>query len=296
MSNTILFIYPSWESRSVNGFIRNTDSEAISKIILLKNKSPHNKDSVENNIGKILDFSKTKNISCKEIVLSAEPTSIWSTLYQEVDFISKGDKVIMDVTTMSRNIIWTLLFFLKQKLSKISIVYHQPEKYDDTWISREPESPRLLFKHSGVMEVGKKTCLIIITSYDVDRTRQIIMKYEPSRVILLVQRGEQLENHIRNSPELHENISREMGVLDVKSILIDSFADDFGYSVLEEAVQSNLNYNIILASFGPKVSAISAYRLQSNYPQIALAYLPCKEYNVNYCKGIGNTISKEIEL
>lgn len=54
--------------------------------------------------------------------------------------------------------------------------------------------------------------------------------------------------------------------------------------------------NFILTSLGPKLSAISAYQCYLEHPEIALSYLPCKEYNVDYCHGIGDRFSKTIQF
>ena len=68
---------------------------------------------------------------------------------------------------------------------------------------RQPETPRLLFKHSGIIELGLPTYLIIITGYDPERTRQVLGYYEPQKVFLVIQTGNQLNNNIKNTKELH---------------------------------------------------------------------------------------------
>jgi hypothetical protein len=52
----------------------------------------------------------------------------------------------------------------------------------------------------------------------------------------------------------------------------------------------------VVSSLGPKLSAISVYKTFLKHPEIALTYIPCREYNENYCEGIGDSYESEMQF
>lgn len=295
--NNILFSYPSWEERAYISFKENVEYYKIHKAYIIRNVKSLNKEKTTFYLTKIEENCTNNNIDINFIDIESDGVVIWNTLKECVNNLSKDDNIILDITTMSRNIIWTLLFFFRESYPQITIVYYQPNNYSDTWISKEPETPRLLFKHSGLIELGLPTYLIIITGYDPERTRQVLGYYEPQKVFLVIQTGEQLNNHIKNTKELHISACENVGISNIEIAEIDSYNESFGLDNIEKII---LEYkgraNFILTSLGPKLSAISAYQCYLKHPEIALSYLPCKEYNIDYCHGIGNKFSKKLNF
>ena len=175
-------------------------------------------------------------------------------------------------------------------------MYHQPYKYSNEWLSRDAELPRLLFKHSGIVSIEKQTLLVIITGFDLERTKQLVYFYNPSRVILLIQKPNRLDENTRNTSRLHADECMKMGVK-TEYMEIDCYSEDWGYGVIEKVISENLeSFNIVVSSLGPKLSAVSVYKTFINHPEIALTYIPCKEYNVNYCEGIGNSFEGHVKF
>jgi hypothetical protein len=183
---------------------------------------------------------------------------------------------------MPRSIIWTLFFFFKQKYEQVTVIYHKPESYSDTWLSKDPDIPQLLFKHSGIIEFGKPTALFVLAGYDEDRVTQLINYYEPQNIIV---------------GECNRRQSCKYGIAKPEIFDIDEYDTTWGYNTIEAKVKNILETsNLIVASLGPKTGAISVYQCFIKYPQIALAYVPCKEFNIDYCNGIGNQFIKTIDL
>ena len=153
-------------------------------------------------------------------------------------------------------------------------------------------------KHSGIYDLGKETTLIMITGFDEERTKYLLYKFEPKKVYLLVQSGQQYDNLDRNNVMIHTNICREFGLKeeDIISNHINAYSDDLGYNAINNAINAEIDSNIILASFGPKPSAVAAYRCYMQHPEIALCYLPCNEYNPKYCQGIGDSVSYTLDF
>lgn len=288
----ILILYPSWESRSYSGFLRDIEKFSFSHCIVFRNAT-HHCDETQKQVEEIRKKCTDNRIDISYLDIDGDVATNWKIIEEKIaTFVDKEDKILLDITTMSRNIVWSLLYFLKAKVKNVDIVYHKPETYNNDWISREPEQPRLLFKHSGIYDLAKKTTLILVTGFDEDRTKYMLHKYEPQKVYLLVQEGEQFNNKIRNDESAHRIVCEEFGLNkdNIISKQIDSYSPDFGFEVVESVVTEEKQSNIILASFGPKPSAIAAYRCHMRHPEIALCYLPCKDYNIDYCQGIGDSL------
>ena len=288
MKNNIVFICPSWEERSILGFEKNLNDLNPIKVIAIVKEYPINGAEILKSIERIQALCKKKSVTYIQFLWSNSPVNNNIKLdgfFKEE--MSCSSHVYFDITTMPRDIIWTFLSFFNHYSNKVDIRYYQPNRYNDEWLSKEPYSPRLLLKHSGIIEMGKPTCVIVVTSFDVERTKQIVAKFEPQKVILCIQNGEQFSNQKRNQIIEHEMVCRDVGVNDISSIKIDSFDKDFGYNVINEHLGSLSDYNVILTSFGPKLSSIGVYMAYLSHPKIALCYVPCKEYNINYSKGIG---------
>lgn len=289
---TILILYPSWESRSYSGFLRDIKKSSFSHSIIIRNATHHCEETQKQN-EEICKICSKSHIAISYLDIDGDVANNWRIIEGEIGtFVDKEDKISIDITTMSRNIVWSLLYFLRAKVKNVDIVYHKPEAYNNDWISREPEQPRLLFKHSGIYDLAKRTTLILVTGFDEDRTKYMLYKYEPQKVYLLVQEGEQFNNKKRNDEAVHRSVCEDFGLSkdNILSKRIDSYSPDFGFEVVESVIKEENLSNIILTSFGPKPSAIAAYRCYMQHPEIALCYLPCKDYNINYCQGIGDSL------
>lgn len=294
----ILVLYPSWESRSYSGFLKDIEKTNFTNAIIIRNITNHC-DETQKQIDTISRRCTDEGIYLTYIDINNDLIQNWRIIGEQIDLIvCKDDNITMDITTMSRNVIWSLLYFIRVKVKTINIVYHRPESYKNEWISREPEQPRLLFKHSGIYDLDKKTTLIIVTGFDEERTKYMLYKYEPKKVYLLIQEGGQFNNNERNDEKKHRFVCEEFGLNKNNIILkqIDSYSANFGFDTLMSAVEAEFQSNIILASFGPKPSAIAAYRCYLQHPEIALCYLPCKEYNINYCQGIGECLEYTLDF
>lgn len=292
----ILMVYPSWEERSALGFDKDIESKKFDRVILFENAAPINSEKIAPIIAEIERKCNDSKMKCDRIILDFNSASCWGELKDLMASVNSDDSIKLDICTMSRNLIWALLFFLKEKVASVDIVYHQPYKYSNEWLSRDAELPRLLFKHSGIVSIEKQTLLVIITGFDLERTKQLVYFYNPGRVILLIQKPNRLDDNTRNTSKLHADECIKMGVkTEVKEI--DCYDEDWGYGVIEKVVSENLeSYNIVVSSLGPKLSAVSVYKTFLKHPEIALTYIPCKEYNINYCEGIGNSFEGTIKF
>ena len=288
VANNILFVFPDWEERALSGFARNLQDLYFDQIFVINYGDGLHLESTSANIDKIMKMSSDHHSEVRSIKLSKEHSiSNWNVLANELTGISfEEKKIYMDITTMPREIIWMMLYNLKKWVKNIHYTYHQPECYSQDWLTREPDTPRLLFKHSGIIDPFKQTALLIVPGFDSERVSQLIGFFDPKKVLLGIQLGSQFSNHLRNNGKLHKIEA------DYEIVEIDGYSSDMGYSALEVCVSQHIEeYNIVVTSLGPKLTALSLYKLFQKHDEIALAYIPCKDFNLRYSAGIGETIN-----
>jgi hypothetical protein len=281
--NNILIIFPSWEERSTLGFQRDIEKcQNLSEVVLFRFENSAHPVETGKSISEIKSMCSSKNIVPEDIIIPNSEVEKWRKLDDFVKNLDKNDEVYVDITTMPRSIIWTLFFFFRQKYKFITVIYHKPHEYSQEWLSKDPDIPQLLFKHSGIIEFGKPTTLFVLTGYDEDRVIQLVNYYDPQNVIV---------------GECNQRKQCNYGIVQPEIITIDEYDNSWGYDVIEKKIDKILQTsNIIIASLGPKTGAISVYQCFMKYPQIALAYVPCKEFNIKYCTGIGETFIKEVQF
>lgn len=285
--NITLYTVLGWEERfllSTNHILEKYD---IDKVCLICFTDYSHMNNMNKNRKAIKDLLIEKNIDLNFIELEySDSISNWKKLGDFFNSV-KPKEVIINITTFPRETIWTFLFFLRLSSPRVTYVYYKPQSYDkgDGGLTKNHKSPRLLFKHSGVFDLDKKLALFIITGFDHNRTDLLIEHYEPTKVVYLSQKGKQFENMKRNcgiSPKTaYENVI-------IENISFDSYNINESYNTLVELIKNNSDYNIIITSQGPKTSAISTYNAYLENKNVALAYVPAREFSGEYSFGFNN--------
>lgn len=285
--NKSIIVNASWESRFLSGLIKLVTDIKPSKILMFYSHEYEHLSS--ENIKEVKKICKKKNINLTCLKLySSDTARTWKIIVERVaKFINSENLVTLDISTMTREVVWYICHILSKQCVSIQFAYHKPISYSD-WLSRDPGKPRMLYKQSGIQHMGRPTTLFIQTGFDVERVRQLYQFYDPTQLILGLQTGDQYGN-IHNNRELHiEYFSR---FRNVSFVDIDGYSSDSTYNTLYLHIEPLVSSaNIIFSSLGPKVAAISLYLLQKVFPSISLSYAPSIEYNPKYSFGIANTI------
>lgn len=284
--NTLIAVL-GWEDRFYEGIKSDLDNYSFQQLIILRyTECDHLTIKSRELIEKLCDKN---GIELKYLEISdldtVEKWKVFDDYFSNQDNV--GKRILLDISTMPRDTIWSLLYFLNSLNNSIDYIYHTPKAYNSDWLTKEPGKPRLLFKHSGISKLGAHTALIILTGFEVERTKQLVQFFEPKLTYLGVQKGSQYDNEKRNA-ENHESIK---GYTETKEFELDAYASDNGYSSIKEQIDELKNqYNIIVASLGPKPTSIAMYRAYLDNSEIALAYVPAKEFNKEYSIGISGKI------
>lgn len=281
MENCNLITVLGWEDRFVKGIDIIIEKNNIKSILLIVFSDYSTMDKMKENKSYVEKIADKNNICFIEIVLEYNDSiGNWKKLN---DYFKKNKlyNVLLNLTTIPRETIWTLLFFLKKNNREVEYVYFKPKDYFNGWLTKNHKEPRLLFKHSGIFQLEKKLALFVVTGFDESRLLQLIEYYEPAKLIIFNQTGEQYDNLNRN-----KSIQSKLE-LEIEKVEIDSYDVDSSTLLLNEFIDRNNEFNIILASQGPKTSSISTYNCYLNSEKrIALAYVPARDFNNKYSKGI----------
>lgn len=296
MENSLtLFSVLGWEERFVLGTYQILENYKISNVYLVCFADYSQMKNMKENKQKIIDILITKGIELTILELNYDNSiSNWHKLD---DFFKTSifKNVLLNITTFPRETIWMFLYFLRLHEVGVRYIYYKPLSYDNSegGLTKNHKSPRLLFKHSGVFDINKKLVIFLITGFDTQRMDLIIEHYEPDKVVYLSQEGEQFENMKRNSgifpKTAYKNIIEE-------NLAINCYEINQLHEELKKLTDSHKEYNIIISSQGPKTSAISTYLVYLDNNNLALSYVPAREFSGDYSSGFNNLpIAGEIE-
>lgn len=294
MTQTDLLIFvASWEERCALGLMDDLRTYVPKHVELYYIDSYSDRTGPTREQAERLCKEHGATISSHELP-SDSPAGCWTILSDILsEFSGQNISVVVDLTTMPRDIIWMLLWFLEDLNAQISYVYHRPANYSKEWLTRDPRKPRLVYKLSGLAQLGARTALLVLAGYDVERTAHLMRHFEPSITLLGLQvLGDDADNDCR----MREHRERFESDDAVRIFELDAYSADHGESVLQSQL-GNLpeSHNVIMSSLGPKPTAISLYRIQRIDPRIALAYAPSREFNIEYSSGIGDAIRGTVE-
>jgi len=274
----------SWEERFLRG-MSDLLREVNPKIIVMffyKDKefaqwSAQNRENLKSNC-------KRLGIEVIEHELTfASPSDAWRIIGSSLADIpmNPGD-VTLDISTMPREAIWSICHVLRSKQASLQYTYHRPEKYGD-WLSRDPGRPRIVYKQGGIQHLGRLTALVIQTGYDVERSKQLVRFFEPAKLYLGLQTGEQYGNIEQNKNKHLSAFTRhgDMTSFDTDGYSLAGTVD----SLKKHVAPLTEEYNVVIASLGPKVSALGLYVFKMSHASVALCYAPSNDVNRAYSTG-----------
>lgn len=278
----------SWEDRFRIGFEKLIEEVCPSSIIMYF-YSEYESWSKENR-ERAKELCNKKGINVLEQELSfKEPVESWKTIFSVIsEKVKNKSSITLDITTMPRETIWSICDMLGDKKAKIQYSYHEPKDYGE-WLSRDPGRPRMVYKLGGICNLGLPTTLMVLTGFDVARTKQLARFYEPENLILGLQEGEQYENIEKNRKPHLNAFKRDKKIIWID---LDCYNLNKTLSVLDDKVAPLVeNSNVILSSLGPKISALALYKFHEKYPSTAMSYAPSNEFSKDYSLGYKKTDS-----
>ena len=283
-SESVLIAFGSWEDRFKLGFSKDLANGMGRALVFYFGDYA---ERTAENRGAVEAKCESSGIGCVSRRLSVyDPAANWRTVRESVEEETEGcERVLVDISTMPREVIWYVLWAIDQRKVDVSYVYHTPKNYGPGWLSRDPRTPRLVYKMSGIALPDRRTALLVTAGFDLQRVMRLIYWCEPSVLLVGLQsnsvfgrNSEAMEVHRKEISKQHE----------CRFFELDAYGKDQGLAAVEEEVAGlDGAWNIVMSSLGPKLTAISLYRLQRRQPEIGLVYAPSTEFSEEYSYGIG---------
>lgn len=294
MRDGLLVMVAGWEDRFLPGLSRDLEDQRIRKVLMYwfdsyGARTKHNRDIVRS-------ICNRKGVELVTHRLEIDnPPNNWKIIVGSIEDVVKNCRsVLIDISSMPRDIIWYVLWKIDHYLSETELearyVYHSPTDYPKKgWLSRDPRSPRLVYKLSGVALPMCKTALLVTVGFDIQRVKRLIGWLEPAKLIVGIQAESQFERNDSVMNEYREMFRGEYDEDNCSIFDLDAYSADRGMSSIRSELDNlGRDYNIIMASLGPKLTAVSLYKIQRGDDTIGLAYTPANQYSENYSIGIGD--------
>lgn len=270
MNNEIYISFTSWEDRFFKAYEQDIKENEFNKIILLNYKNGHHNEVKNKKIGKT-NISKTINLNINN------NKENWKIIKETIENI-KENSVLINISTMPRNIVFFLLHFLNAHGVDIKTIYYNAEKHGP-YLTENPKLPELALQHSGIFETKKKTILVVLLGYDEKRLYQLYNHFEPEKIIILFEKNHQTQ--------IDKELDFDFNIIKNEKYPIDSFIENNILDLLEDKVTPlQKTHNIILCSLGPKLSSIEVFKYSNKYPNIALCYVSSEIYSEDYSTGV----------
>jgi hypothetical protein len=230
----------------------------------------------------VLAAARAAGASAVETEIDLEqPRTAWAAAVETARALqAEVETVALDGTTMPREMTWFLLHALGELGIDVDYAYVPAGSYGD-WLSKESLEPRLVLKRSGILFPDKPTCVVAMSGFDLGRLNQLVSFFEPARVEIARQVGDRYDNLGRNAPHLSE-YTRHASFFDFDGFDLSGAS----HAILKARIEPLLlDYNVLLASLGPKLAAVTAFEITAELPDVALVYIPSSSYNREYSKG-----------
>ena len=291
--NDLLICFASWEDRFALGFERNVRSSPFRKTLVFYFKEYSERTDVGRRT--VSEICTQEEIDYMLVDLDGEdPVDTWSTVRLRVtEAIDRCESVFVDISTMPRDIIWYILNLVDcSQASHVQYVYYSPKGYGDEWLSRDPRSPRLIYKLSGLASPKSQVTLLITVGFDLQRATRLIDWCEPNRIIIGCQGGTRFSINEQWMTEHRTKLEKQYPCTFFE---LDAYTKDCGMASVREAlVDVPETDNVLLSSLGPKLTAVSLYKIRRDNKRYGLVYAPSREFSSHYSFGVGQRFQGSI--
>ena len=231
-----------------------------------------------------------------------DPVGSFRNMGQVFDglFENQPKRVVMDITTFTREALLMLLLFLHRNMrsqDSLELLYVPAMDYSvgeegsRKWLSKGISEVRSVLGFPGEMKPSRPTHMIVMAGFEFERAVEMVNICEPSFVSIGF--GDRTEDatayHQDLNEEVVERLSRAFGE-------VDSFtfrAYDIGGSRIDLAnqIRRHADCNVVVAPMHTKISTVGAALLAIDDDRVQLCYAPAKIYNVE-----GYSVASEIYL
>jgi hypothetical protein len=213
-------------------------------------------------------------------------------LLEQFDQFSASDPLncVVDVTCLTHEALLILFAILKFRLpngSTTTFLYTPAKEYDpgtdssEKWLSKGIRNLRSVLGYPGQLMPSRKTHLIVLVGFEVDRTLKLIEAMEPSSLTLGMGRQPTNESHTSTNQQKHGRLKTlfpHAGMFEFSTSNPFDARDD-----ILKVFDKHPDQNIVLAPMNTKISTLGAALAVGQREHVQICYAPARIYNVeNY--------------
>ena len=227
-----------------------------------------------------------------------DPDEIFNTFEKVLfEYFSEnsGNTILIDISSFRREELFMILFLLKIYNNEFpnvicNLIYMEVDRMSDEWLSRNTQKIRSVLGYSGDPQQSKRTCLVVMVGHELNRAKDIIDAYDPSRLLI----GKGLEEESINE-ELHKKNNSFYSALNAYygeecSSFEFSLLDPIKVRDLLRGLCSDEKYNYVIAPLNNKISCIGVGLFALEEPDIQVCYSYMLDYNKPNYSSSGNNI------
>lgn len=287
----VLLCFASFEARSTT-IPLSLDTDRIKKAIVFRSNSIDNQSAV-NAICKKIPNSKVVDLDLDNPISAARKLT---EVVKELPSL-ENYPLVVDITTFTHEILAILLklvYLNKDKFPYILCLYNGAYDYSNSkkdglkqmWLSKGCRDVRNVVGYPGKMRSAAKTCLIILTGFELERATRLIELLEPDRIILGKGTEPTHPNHLEAMQYFQRKFDEWKASYKYSNCIEFAFScKDFEMTVnaLKEQILKNPEDNYIIVPLNTKLSTIAVASVALCKPEIQICYAVPEMYNTkNY--------------
>lgn len=260
--------------------------DKVKRVFIFENKEfedkvEKNRKNLRRHFGK---NSSVVHVSINDPVMTADSIN---RVIQEV--VSEGAKrILIDITTFTHEGLLILLVLLRRGLThgeSVYFAYNSAKDYavgmknEEKWLSKGVNEIRSVLGYLGSLSPARKSHLIVIAGYEVERAAKLIDEYEPSQLSLGMGGSNTSINsylHGLNVKFCKELTQKYKNVNNFDLSLVDPIETKIA---LEQQARKFPNHNVVIAAMNTKISTVGAAITAMANEEFQICYASASLYN-----------------
>jgi hypothetical protein len=196
---------------------------------------------------------------------------------------SNGGKVVVDITTFTRENLLILLRFFSLYYNDSMQIYlcYTPSKNYPKWLSRGVREIRSILGYSGEFSALKDHMLIVLSGFEYERVQTLIEIYEPTKLLLGKANP---DNSILNElAEINESNFNKLLSMNPHAEIFEFSCKDIQTTkskLVELSNRYESEFNIVVAPMNNKLSTLAVAFAAIDNQNIQVCYASTNQYNI----------------
>lgn len=203
--------------------------------------------------------------------------------------------VLIDITTFTHEDLLIMLYIINKIVKGLDVTYvyanasvYDPEKEQkEKWLSRGISEIRTILGYSGTISPTKKTHLIVIVGYEVERAISIINSMEPSKLSLAfgspgnATTETDQEANLEFLKAVKEPLMEKIDVsyTDISTFEISCNNPHETYLRMNDKINEEKEYNVVIVPLNNKLSTVGVAWAAIKNEKVQVCYAQALVYN-----------------